>query len=68
MNGRADRIAAPTQVEDRHFLARAVWPVLGRHQEWGRVAQQAGVDGVQGRDDGEYAGEKEDRDYVRAMR
>ena len=65
MDGRADRIAAPSQVEDHRLSARAVPPVLG-WEVWGRIAQQADVDGVQDQGDGGYAGEKGDRDYVGA--
>jgi hypothetical protein len=68
MDGRADRIAAPSQVEDRQLSARAGSPVLGWVQVRGRVAQQADGDGVQDQDDGGYAGERGDRDYVGARR
>ena len=68
MNARADRIATPTQVEDRQLLVRAVLPVLEWDQVWGRIAQQADVDAVQGQDDGGYAGEKGVLHYVRVRR
>jgi len=42
-----DQIAAPGQMEDDQLSARAVLPVLGWNQVWGRIAQQAGVDAVQ---------------------
>jgi hypothetical protein len=68
MDARADRIAAPSQVEDRHLSARAVLPVLGWDQVWGRIAQLADVDAAQDQDGGGYAGEKGIRHYVRARR
>jgi hypothetical protein len=68
MNAHADRIAAPTQVEDRHLSARAVLPVLGWDQVRRRIAQQADVDVEQDQDGGGYAGKKEVRHYVKARR
>jgi hypothetical protein len=68
MDARADQIAAPIQVEDPHFWARAVMPVLGWDQVWRRIAQQADVDAVQDQDGGGYAGGKGIRHYVRARR
>jgi hypothetical protein len=66
MHARADRIAAPSQVEDRRLSARAVLPVLRWGLVWRRVAQRADVDGVQDQDGGGSAGKKGVRDYVRA--
>jgi hypothetical protein len=69
MDAREDRIAAPSQVEDRRLSARAVLPVLRWDLVWQRGAQQADdVDGVQDQDGGGYARKKGVRDYVRARR
>jgi hypothetical protein len=68
MDARADRIAAPTRVQDLPLSTRVESPVLKWDQVWRGVVRRADVDARQDRDGVECVEEKGFQHYARARR